>query len=241
MKIKRSIILVAVILGLATMGLLYFYIESLNNTPEVKIELTEVVVAVSAIPNHVKVTSAMVTIKSLPTEAVNIDAARSLDEVVGFITKSEIYNDEQVLKSRLSSGTDQESLSYKIPENMRAISIPMNEISGVAGYPEKGDKIDIIVTYEDDLISPSILTITQFQNIEILEKGPATFTAEGTPVEHKGVSSSLTLLVTPSQAEVLVYANLHGIIHMILRNPVDTTINRLTQFTTEEFATWRER
>ena len=240
MKIKKSIIVIAVILGLATMGLLYYYIESLNNIPEVKVQLTEVVVAVSAIPDHVKVTNEMVSMKSLPSEAVNADAARSIEEVVGFTTKTEIYNDEQILKSKVASGTVQESLSYRIPENMRAITMPMNEISGVAGYVEIGDKIDIIVTYEDPLITPSIMTITQFQNIEVLEKGPAITIVEETSVEQ-GLTTSLTLLVTQSQAEVLAYANVHGIIHMTLRNPIDTAVNTLTQFRTEEFATWRER
>jgi len=223
------------------MGLLYYYIENLNNAPEVKVQLTEVVVAVSSIPEHVKVTNEMVTLKSLPSEAVNADAARSLEEIVGFTTKTEIYNDEQILKSKVASGAEQESLSFRIPENMRAITIPMNEISGVAGYVVKGDKLDIIVTYEDPLINPSLMTITQFQNIEVLEKGPAvTSTVEGTPI-NTGVSTSLTLLVTQAQAEVIAYANVHGVIHMTLRNPIDTTINVLTQFRTEEFGTWRER
>ena len=240
LKIKKSVIVFAIILGLVTVGLLYYYIESLNSAPEVKVQLTEVVVAVSSIPEHVKVTSEMVILKSFPSEAVHVDAARTIEEVVGFTTKTEIYNEEQILKIKIASGTEQESLSYRIPENMRAITIPMNEISGVAGYVVKGDKLDIIVTYEDPLISPSIMTITQFQNIEVLEKGPVTTLVEDAPVDS-GVATSLTLLVTPSQAEVIAYANVHGIIHMTLRNPVDTIVNTMTQFRTEEFGAWRER
>lgn len=241
MKVKKRVVVFALILGLITMGLLYYYIENMNKVEEVKVELSNVVVAASSIPAHVKITNEMVIIKSLPTEAVHPDAARSLEEIVGFTSKSDIYNEEQILKSKVATETAQASLSYRIPENMRAITIPMNEISGVGGYIVKGDKVDIIVSYNDPAINIGMLTITQFQNIEILEVGPKTIQAPAGETPQTGVSSSLTLLVTPSQAEVIAYASISGATQMTLRNPVDNTINVLTQFRTEEFATWRER
>ena len=241
LKVKKGVVALAIILGLLSVGLLYYYLESINSAPEVKIELTDVVVAASSIPAHVKITNEMVIVKSLPTEAVHPDSARSIEEIVGFTTKSEIYNEEQVLKSKVATETTQTSLSYRIPENMRAITIPMNEISGVGGYIVKGDKVDIIVTYNDDDINIGVLTITQFQNIEILEVGPKITQAPTEETPQPGVSSSLTLLVTPSQAEIIAYASINGATQMTLRNPIDNTINALTQFRTEEFATWRER
>jgi len=241
LKIKKSVIALAVILGLVTVSLLYYYIENLNKTPEVKIQLTDVVVAVSSIPAHVNITSDMVVLKSLPSEAVLSDSAKTIEEVVGFTTKMEIYNDEQILKSKVATEPETASLSYRIPENMRAITIPMNEISGVGGYLVKGDRIDIIVTYTDPVINPTMISVTQFQNIEILEIGPLTVTVAGEETTQSGVLSSVTLLVTPSQAEIMAYANQNGAVHMTLRNPVDTSINALTQYRTEEFASWRER
>ncbi|MGB4589583.1 MAG: Flp pilus assembly protein CpaB [Clostridiaceae bacterium] len=237
---KKRVIAFAVILGLITVGALYFYLESLKVIPEKKVELTEVIVALSNIPSHVKVTNEMVALKSLPIEAVHPDSAKSLEEVVGFTTKSEIINGEQILGSRIASENDQTSLSYRIPENMRAMTIPINEISGVGGYIEKGDLLDIVVTYNDKVISPNLMTVTLFQNIEILEKGPIVIMTEG-EAPNPGVTTSLTLLVTPSQAEVIAYSIVNGSMQLTLRNPIDSKINVLTQFRTEEFATWRER
>lgn len=241
MKVKKSIIILAVILGLLTMGTLYYYIETLNQAPVVEDDLTDVVVAVSSIPAHVKITQEMVILKSLPTEAVHPDAATKLEDIVGYTTKTEIYSEEQVLKSKIATDLSQSNLAYRIPENMRAITIPTDEISGVGGYLAKGDRVDILVTYNDATINPGLLTITQFQNIEILEVGPLTFTETGQPAVNQGVTSSLTLLVTPSQAEVMFYATINGAMQMTLRNPVDTTINTLNQFSTADFPTWRER
>lgn len=240
MKMKKRVIALAVVLGLMITGVVYYYIQTLNTIPEVKVVLEDVVVANSSIPAHVKVTQEMLVVKSLPIEAIHPDAARKIEDVVGFTTKTEIYSEEQVLKGKVASGTEATSLSFRIPENMRAITIPMNEISGVGGYIMKSDHIDILVTYNDPAISPTLLTITQFQDIEVLEKGPMTAGAEGT-ASNLGVSSSLTLLVSPSQAEVIAYALMNGNMQMTLRNPVDSTKNQLTQFGTSEFASWRER
>lgn len=241
LKMKKSIIALAVILGLMITGLVYYYIQTLNKVPEVKVVLEDVVVAASSIPAHVKITNDMLVIKSLPVEAVHPDAARKIEDLVGFTTKTEIYIEEQVLKGKVASGTDATSLSYRIPENMRAITIPMNEISGVGGYIMKSDHIDILVTYNDPAISPTLLTITQFQDIEVLEKGPMTGGTTEDAASGQGVSSSLTLLVNPAQAEVIAYALINGNMQMTLRNPVDSTKNELTQFGTAEFTTWRER
>lgn len=240
MKVKKRVVVLAVILGLVTMGLLYYYIESMNEVEAVPVDLSNVVVAVTSIPAHVSVTAEMVTIKSIPTEAVHPEAVTSVDEIIGFTTNMAIYNDEQILRTKVVTETQSASLSYRIPENMRAITIPMNEISGVGGYIVKGDRIDILVSYNDPAISPALVVFTQFQNMEILEKGPSVAAAEGT-TGGPGVTSSLTILVSPSQAEVLTYALISGSINMTLRNPVDETINNLTQFGTEDFTTWRGR
>lgn len=240
LKIKKSIIALAIILGVLSVGLLYYYIEVINATPTEKVELSNVVVAVSSIPEHVKITSEMVTIISLPVEAVHPDAAKTIEEVVGFTTKVEIFNDEQLLKSKVATNTENVTLSYRIPENMRAITIPMNEISGVAGYIEKGDNVDILVTYNDPAVDPTVLTLTQFQNIQVLEKGPKVV-GDTTTTTEQGVATSLTLLVSPEQAEVIAFAVITGNMHMTLRNPVDIGIEALTQFNAGNFSSWRER
>lgn len=252
MKIKRSVLILAVLLGLATMALLYVYIEG-KEAPSAApvVEMGDVVVATTSIPAHVIITEEMVTLKNIPSEAIHPDAATAVNAIVGNTSNVPIYIDEQILTSKVATEENAVNLSYRIPENMRAMTIPMNEISGVGGYLMKGDKVDILVTYEME-VEPAnpeteeepetiIVTYTQFQNIEILEKGP-----NGTPVTEDGpatseVASSLTFLVSPSQAEVLAFAQNTGTIHMTLRNPVDETINELTEFGDPNFNTWRGR
>ena len=92
-------------------------------------------------------------------------------------------------------------MAYQIPENMRAVAVPTTETSGIGGYIMPGDNVDVLVSYtpSDD----QKLVVTQLQNIKIIEKGPY---ITGTEEVQTGVPTSLTLLVTPAQAEVIAYA-----------------------------------
>jgi len=245
MKIKKRVLILAVLLGLLTVSVLYFYIRGLDKKPDVETQMKNAVVAVSTIPAHVKITEEMLTIKALPIEAIHPDAFTSIQEVVGGTTKSEIISGEQIIKGRVITDGVSSPLAYRIPENMRAITIPLNEVSGVAGYIEVGDRVDVLVHYEFEVLNAEGNTqqktqevFTQFQNLEVMEKGPFPATAEEKQV---GVTTSITLLVTPAQAEIMVYANINGTIYMTLRNPVDTNKVDLQQFGTGNFNTWRDR
>lgn len=238
MKANKKILIFAIILGLITVFAVYYYISDLKKTEAEPIERAEVVVAVDTIPAHVRITEEMLTTASIPAEAVHASAIRSIDKAVGGITNSEIVQGEQLLSNRVVTDGSSTQLSYRVPENMRAITVPMSETSGVGGYIEAGDRIDILVCYADTEIYPVKVEYTQLQNIEILAEGPAQIAAEE---QQSGVTTSLTVLVTPAQAEVLAFASLNGVLHFTLRNPTDNTKVDLEQFGADNFDTWRDR
>lgn len=239
MKIKKRVLVFAVLLGLLSVVLLYSYIQGIDaEGVVVQADVSNVVVAVNTIPAHVTITPEMLAMKSVPTSTVHPEAFTSIDAAVGGTTKTEIINGEQLLAVRVITDNTTSALSYRIPENMRAITIPLSEITGVAGYIMPGDKIDILASYSDTSINAQRVTYTHFQNIEVLEKGPYTTNLEEKQV---GVTTSLTVLVNPAQAEVLAYANLNGAFHFTLRNPVDTTKIELVNFDATNFNTWKDR
>lgn len=238
MKVNKKVLILAIILGLFTVGAVYYYISDLNKKEETPVDLTDVVVAADTIPTHVKITEEMLTTVSVPTEAVHPNAILTKEKAVGGITSSEIIKGEQLLSDRVVTDGTAALLSYSVPETMRAITIPMNEISGVGGYIEAGDRIDILVSYADTEINPTKVVYTQLQNIEVLVEGPAVASTEEA---QTGVPTSLTVLVTPAQAEVLAFAYVNGGFHYTLRNPIDNTKADLQLFGTENFSTWRDR
>lgn len=249
MKVNKRVLLIGVLLGLITVFFLNRYISSLNQAEEAVAasSYSEVVVAAKSIPKHVVITDDMVSLSSIPSDAVHPDAITALDKVLGGISKSEIINGEQVLSGRVVTEDIKATLSYEIPENMRAITIPVNEVSGVANYIDVGDKVDILVSYEFEVETPNDdektipYTYTQLQNIEVLELGGLKApTAEG-QAETIEQPSTITILVNPEQAEVVAFANINGQFHLTLRNPIDNEVIDLEYYSTVNFESFRGR
>ena len=237
MKTKKRIWMITGILALLTTAMVYLYLKQVEAaSQENKIEMSEVVVALTAIPAHVKVTEEMVEIKEIPAEAVHSDTYAEIDEVVGGTTTTELIAGEQILAERIVANEEEAELSYRIPESMRAITVATSEVDGVGGYVMAGDKLDILVTLTPAEGQPVVYT--QLQSIEVLERGPNASTADSS---GSGVPTSLTLLVTPAQAEVIAYGNLNGTFYFTLRNPVDTAKQDLAGYGTDNFDSWRER
>lgn len=237
MKTKKKIWIITGILALFTTGMIYLYLKQVEaSAQENKVEMSKVVVALTAIPAHVKVTEDMLEIKKIPSEAVHADTYKAIEDVVGGTTTAELIAGEQVLTERIVAIDEESELSYRIPENMRAITVATSEVDGVGGYVSAGDKLDILVSHMPSEGAQAVYT--QLQNIEVLERGPNGGSADSS---GSGVPTSLTLLVTPAQAEVIAYGNLNGTLYYTLRNPVDTVKQDLSGYGTDNFDSWKER
>jgi len=249
MKVNKRILLVGVLLGLITVFFLNRYISSLSEVKEAAAatSYSEVVVASKSIPEHVVITEDMVKLQSMPTDAVHPDAIMALENVVGGVSRAEIINGEQILSGRVVTEDIKTTLSYQIPEDMRGMTIPVNEVSGVANYIATGDKVDILVSYSVEVRQPNgenkqvPVTYTQLQNIEVVALGGLKAPSVDGQVEEVQQPSTITILVNPQQAEVVAYANVNGQFHLTLRNPTDNEIKDLDYYSTVNFETFRVR
>lgn len=264
MKLNRKLVVVALGLSLAVTMMIYYYMNAAKTEDVEAVAYVTVVTAVDTIPAYTEIVDSMLEYTALPSEYVHQDAILSKEDILGGITSSEIIMGEQVLSDRVVMDENAASLSYQVDENMRGITIPITEVTGIAGYAEKGDRIDILVSYTEDNASgntdstntgttstegentaitagsgtDSSVVYTQLQNIEILEEGP--YSGELSTEENTDISS-FTVLVTPEQAEVLAYAIMNGSIQCTLRNPADDVKTELQKYGTENFGTWRDR
>lgn len=237
MKTSKRVLLLALVLGLMTVIVLNFYVRSIADPGTAAGAKRDVVVAKNTIPAHARVTSDMLEIESIPGDAVHPEAVSSTNEVVGGISNSSIIKGEQVLSSRVIIDETRASLSYRVPENMRAIAIPVSEISNVAGFISPGDRIDILVTYSDSDIANETTTYTTLQNVQVLTTGDLTEPKDDANRE----GGTLVVVVTPAQAEVLAYAYLQGSFHYTLRSPLDEETVGLNYYSAANFNTFRER
>ena len=106
-----------------------------------------------------------------------------------------------------------------IPPGMRAISVRVNDVVGVAGFVLPGMRVDVLVTGKPTM-HPDTVTRTVLQNIVVLSAGQ-TIESDGKSAISTPV---VTLLVTPADAESLTLANSEGHIQLVLRNSADEVL-----------------
>jgi pilus assembly protein CpaB len=107
-----------------------------------------------------------------------------------------------------------------ITEGMRALSVKVNEVIGVAGYVVPGTHVDVIVTLPMRGSSNESMTRIVVSDVEVLTAGTrmdAAKARDGQPI----AANVVTLLVTPDDAERVALASTEGSIMLTLRNPLD--------------------
>jgi pilus assembly protein CpaB len=141
-------------------------------------------------------------------------------KLVGRGVRYPILQGEPFLEERLAPEGAGAGLPAMIPAGMRAVAIPVNNVSGVAGFVTPGTRVDILVMGNPPDAPPSVGTLskTLLQNIEVLSAGEQIQRdTEGKPVQVPVVN----LLVTPEQAEIISLASSQARIQLVLRNPLD--------------------
>jgi pilus assembly protein CpaB len=147
-----------------------------------------------------------------------------IEECIGRASLTPLAENEPVLESKLAPREAGAGLPATIPPGMRALSVAVNEVNGVAGFVIPGTMVDVLVTgrlsgkntNSDDNITRVIL-----ENIRVLAAGQQVGQdREGKPQKVPVV----TLLVTPEDATTLTMASTEGKIQLALRNTIDTKL-----------------
>jgi len=143
------------------------------------------------------------------------------DEVVGRGVIVSIVKNEPILPAKLASKEAGSGLPPVIPEGMRAVSVRVNEVIGVAGYVLPGTRVDVLATASPTNNPVDMTTKVVLANVQVLTAGTRLEQdqKDGKPVQVTVV----TMSVTPEQAERLALASTEGKIQLALRNPLDQT------------------
>jgi pilus assembly protein CpaB len=149
------------------------------------------------------------------------------EDAIGRGVISNLYLGEPILENRLAAPGSGGGLAATIPQGMRATAVKVNEVVGVAGFVTPGMRVDVLITGNPPGVSANTgqgsLVRTLLQNIEVLSAGTdIQRDAEGKPLQVQVVN----LLVTPAQAEILSLASNETHIQLVLRNPLDTKLDK---------------
>lgn len=157
--------------------------------------------------------------------AVPQGAILKVQDAVGRGVITPIFAKEPMIESRLAPKGAGGGLASMIPPGLRAVAVRVNEVVGVAGFVVPGMRVDVLISGTSPAIEQRLGMVerTLLQNLEVLSAGQDfKKDAEGKPVLVQVVN----LLVTPEQAEQLSLALNNTTIQLVLRNPLDHTINK---------------
>src|SRR5688572_1721515 len=153
-----------------------------------------------------------------PSLTVPPGYAASEEQVIGRGLITPVSANEPLMTAKLADKEAGGGLPIVIPEGMRAVSVKVDEVIGVAGFVTPGTRVDVLVTLSDNSERQEAATRVILQNVQALASGQTIQkNANGEPQ----TATVITLLVTPEQAEKLTLAATEGQIQLALRNTLD--------------------
>ena len=185
--------------------------------------LPEVLVAVDTMPAGMVLKPEHMRWQPMLTEAVTPDqfvkGQATIQDLVGSVGRQTITKGEPLILARIVKPGDRGFLAAILAPGMRAVTVPINMTSGIAGLIFPGDRVDLILTHTIDTSEESKrerrASETVLYNVRILATDQRTDFEEGTPGQP---AKTVTLEVSPKQAEVIAMVSEIGRLALSLRS-----------------------
>jgi pilus assembly protein CpaB len=215
---NRTIAVLVIAVAMATAASYGVY-RTVQRMPVRQVEVAnyQVVVAARPIGMGARLTAADVKLVAWPASSPVASGHSDVEAVINRGLLAAVLENEPITESRLAPLEAGAGLSPTIPAGMRAMSVKVNEVVGVAGFVVPGTKVDVLVTLGSTNES---MTRTVVSNVQVLTAGTRydqEKAKDGEPIP----STVVTLMVTPVDAERIALAQAQGQIMLSLRNPLD--------------------
>ncbi|MFQ5351702.1 MAG: Flp pilus assembly protein CpaB, partial [Candidatus Binatia bacterium] len=199
-------------------GLLTFsYLsEKSRGMTDPELKQSQVVVAAVPIRRGDLVDSQQLKIVAWPAHAVPEGTFADPEKLIGKVARVGIMVNEPVTDGKLAKNKSSSVLSMLVPKGRRAISVRVNEVTGISGFVAPNSKVDVLVTIGERDEEPARSKII-LQGVEVLAIDQEVEQIDDEPV----VVKTITLDVSPRQAETLTLAANEGNLHFVLRNDKD--------------------
>ncbi|MBI1403421.1 MAG: Flp pilus assembly protein CpaB [Porphyrobacter sp.] len=161
--------------------------------------------------------------EELVKDAYFIDGEADMNKLLGTVVRYPITAGEPVTQGALVSPGDRGFLAAALGPGMRAVTVPVSAMTGVAGFVFPGDRVDLVLTQTVDGDGPSLKAAeTVIRNLRVLATDQTTETT--TDENGKTVVNAfrtVTLEVTPKIAEKVAVAQTIGTLSLALRSLAD--------------------
>lgn len=196
--------------GLATFGI-YRVLQA--SKAENRIVTRPVVIAAADISEGKAIGRENVTVAEWPINTVPAGAFASIDSVADRVTRIDVFRGEVIVPGRLAPEGVGPGLQVKITPGKRALSIHIDDVSGLSGMIPPNSRVDVLVVTRDANSNKDVAK-TFMSNMRVLSVGTITQTnGDNRPIQ----ATVATLEVTPAEAERLAIAAGTGRIQLSLR------------------------
>jgi Flp pilus assembly protein CpaB len=186
-----------------------------------------VVVAKEQIDARAPITPDMLTVTSLPANAVPQGTFLHIAEVKGMAALVQIVKGQPISANLVVSSSDPISAQLPtsflpIPEGYVAVTLPTSEQQGVGGFIAVGDYIDVVAALNTAQLSPSrprTVVQTVFEDVYVIRVGPQSLAQRQSQVQ--GVASSITVVMTRCDAEYMDWLLLNATLRYLLLSSKD--------------------
>jgi len=218
----RMRIFIVLVLAIAAGGVFAFatynYVQQIPGK-SVDIPTTKVVVAASDLDVGADLTKDTVRVIEWPSSAAPANAISDPEQVVGRGLVVPMIQNEPFIEGKMAPKDAGAGLPPAIPPGLRAISVKVNEVIGVAGYVLPGTRVDVVATVSPSQSAADMTSKVILTNVEVLTAG--TKLERQKDKDEPIAVTVVTLLVDPDQSERLTLASTEGKIQLALRNPLD--------------------
>jgi len=222
---------VAVLLGLFAVYLANVFLTQTEQkaavTPQGMIK-----VAVAAVPLDygVEITPDKVRFADYPASSVPPGSFRNISELLPMgkrrVALRPMLVNEPVLVNKVSGEGQGASIAALLPDGKRAAAVRINDVSGVAGFVQPNDSVDVLITRQvagGD--NDAQVTDVLLQNVRVIATDQNAQGADGKPA----LARTATLEVDPVDAQKLALAQQVGTLSLVLRKPGEVQNNQVVQ------------
>ena len=204
--------------GIASLGV-YAAVKSIP-VREVEVAHTFVAVAARSLPTGSRITEEDVKLVAWPARNPISGAFSEVKPILDRGLVAAVEENEPFTETKLAPLGSGAGLPPSIPPGMRAMSVKVDEVIGVAGFVVPGTRVDLVVTLRGTGPADESMSRTVASNVLVLTAGTR-FDQEQAKEGKALPSTVVTLAVSPSDAERVALAASEGKISLALRNPLD--------------------
>lgn len=181
-------------------------------------QLVPVVVAAKNVPPTVALSRDLLKVHKWPSEAPLSGKFSQPEELEGRVTAVSLAAGEPVLENKLAPKGGIPGLTALLSQDKRAMTVKVDEASGVAGFLSPDNRVDVVVTVDKGDYNLDPISKVVLQNLRVLGIGQK---IEKNLGDKPQVVPTVTLEVTPTEGERLALATREGAISLVLRNQQD--------------------